>query len=483
MAATARRIPRKVRKVRKSGRVKKRPATKVRFARAKPDDVVAFSVVCEPSSGATLEELQHRLSLRTIKEFTPEPEVRRRVASRLWSLGFDVFDGVGPVVSAEGSVRLFTQVFDVKVIKRITKRPVPGSRRLLTETSIEVPDGVIIHAPEAVPDALLVTLAQRPVLAGPSLPPDEPGRNLHLPGDIAQLMQASAVHRQTLASGDRATGGGITVAVVDTGFPKHPYFADHHYRITRIAAQDATSPTVDAGNHGAPMLAGLFACAPDIHAIGVKQGNNPLNALEAILLRDDVNVVSLSWGFDHAGRNTLISSPFSMVPIAMTILTMIERGITVVAAAGNSGEHNFPAMMPDVIAVGGVVIDEDDSLLAYDGGSSFESLIYEGRTVPDVCGIASNVFLPIRQPGDEPDWLLIDGATSLATAQVAGVAALLLQKKPSLTPQEVRHHLMDTATDVKVGKTATKHKAQSGHDLATGAGLVHAFDALESVYP
>ena len=433
-----------------------------------------------PISGATADEMRRRLSLKTIKEFQPDPAARRQAIKSLWALGFEVFDEPGPVLACQGTVKLFSEVFHVTLVKRIRKMRVPGTRRIDEDISIELPEGVTIDVPEDLPEVLLVSVAQAPKPSVPLLPAAVAERVLHLPGDIALLTQAAAAHRQPVG-GDRATGVGVTVGVIDTGFAVHPYLTEHGYRIHRIAASGASNPSRDPGDHGAAMLAGIFACAPDAEVLAVKSGKNLVAALNVVLAHPEVRVLSLSWGYDQGTRTTLQTSPIDLLPIETTILTIIARGVAVIASGGNDGARSFPGMMPDVIAVGGVTVDEDDRLLAYQDASSFESLIYPDRNVPDLCGIASDVLLPSRLPESSPDWQVSPGATSLATAQVAGVAALLVQKKPSLTPDQIRHHLVDNTTDVRYGETA-EHTATKGVDLATGAGLVNALKAWNSVY-
>jgi subtilisin family serine protease len=63
--------------------------------------------------------------------------------------------------------------------------------------------------------------------------------------------------------------------------------------------------------------------------------------------------------------------------------------------------------------------------------------------------------------------------TSVATAHVSGLAALLLQRNPRLTPDAVQAILMGTA----------KALAAKGRDDEYGAGLVDAYAALLSLAP
>jgi hypothetical protein len=74
-------------------------------------------------------------------------------------------------------------------------------------------------------------------------------------------------------------------------------------------------------------------------------------------------------------------------------------------------------------------------------------------------------------------WICASG-TSSAAPQVAGVAALLLQCNPSLSPAAVKAILQNTALDVTVGNSASGEPAGVGVDLATGYGLVDAVAAM-----
>lgn len=171
----------------------------------------------------------------------------------------------------------------------------------------------------------------------------------------------------------------------------------------------------------------------------------------------------------------------------------------VLFSAGN-GHFAFPASFPGVIAVGGVTLTESGELEASSYASSFQSQIYPGRNVPDVCGLVGragsapltgHIMLPVP-PGSDlensnfvksiPDigWGIFSG-TSAACPQTAGLVALLKQIDNNLTPAQVRQVLEARAFDITRGKTAMKDEAEIGTDLATGAGLVDALRACSFV--
>ncbi len=304
---------------------------------------------------------------------------------------------------------------------------------------------------------------------------------LHLPGDVSQILGASAVHRQVLCTGDKATGGDVGIAVIDSGFYPHPYYSDYQYKITRIAADDTSEPGIDVAEHGTSMLANVLACAPDAKVYGIKIGPDPVRAFnKAMMLPVDVVSLSMSWCVDDP---SII--PRKYVPFCLRILTVVAAGITVVAAAGNGNVFSFPALMPEVIAVGGVVVGDTDGTCVWNQSASFSSCILTTRNVPDLCALSTMTWLPIPDPnscsGDPGSWYPQNGGTSCATAQIAGVCALLRQKNRKLAPWEIRSRIVETAVDVRCGTSASGDVAGKGPDRATGAGLVDALRAWQAV--
>jgi subtilisin family serine protease len=76
----------------------------------------------------------------------------------------------------------------------------------------------------------------------------------------------------------------------------------------------------------------------------------------------------------------------------------------------------------------------------------------------------------ILAPAPDEAYQMTTG-TSIATAHVSGVVALMLERDPSLTPAEVRKILEATATDL----------GPKGKDKQFGWGLVNPQKALEAV--
>jgi subtilisin family serine protease len=306
------------------------------------------------------------------------------------------------------------------------------------------------------------------------------------------ILRSTPVHKVGV------TGKGVLVAMPDTGFYRHPFYAWHGYNYHATLSPDAIRVERDEVGHGTAEAANIFTNAPDIDFIGIKMGGNPTLAFKTA---SDLHpaVMTNSWGYDLVGLTTL---PNYLKALEAAVLEAVHfRGITVCFSAGN-GEISFPGMMPDVIAAGGVyayenLAGDDLKLEASNYASSFDSDIYPGRHVPDVCGLVGMkpggiyIMLPV-EPGDLIDtflsakdgtasddgWAVISG-TSAASPQIAGVCALLKQVQPGLSPALVKALLRASARDVKTGQSANGQPATEGHDGATGPGLVDAQAAYQ----
>jgi hypothetical protein len=301
---------------------------------------------------------------------------------------------------------------------------------------------------------------------------------LRVPIDVAQIMRASTIHRKGI------TGNNVKVAMPDTGFYSHPYFNDQGYNFLAVTAPDRTDHTSDTYGHGTGECANLFATAPGINFIGVKMGNPTLAVKTAIELGPDI--ITNSWGYSLDGP--LPSMPNWLKPLYLTILGAVARGITVVFAAGN-GHFAFPASMPEVISVGGVVVDKNLNYSATQYTSGFKSTWFPGRQVPDVCGLcgtppsADYIILPVQAKSaleKANGWGAFSG-TSAAAPMVAGICALIKEADPSNSPTDIKNILKFTARDIVSGRNAQGKIARPGPDGATGFGLADAERAIGAV--
>ena len=444
---------------------------------AEPDDVVSFSVVCRPASGVDVTRFREIMWAAPLETILPLEDTLRHVMQQLRARGIDVLESKSPILSAKCTVAKFESTFGGRLVRAV----LPGDDELGSETTT----AIVLHPDSPPPStasidgALFLILMPPPKLAAPRMPYATPGLNLHLPGDIAQLTGASAVHRRLTTSGRPATGEGIIVAVVDSGFAAHRYFSDHAYQIDRIAAWDSANPEADPSVHGTWVLANLLACAPDVSAVAIKHNAIDIAFAQAVF-HPGVAIVSLSWYYE---LDPSVSLPDFVWSLHTLIRVAVENlNVVVVVAAGNGESQTFPACMEQVIAVGGVTVDAVDDLSVWVDSSAYVGTFKSGRLVPDVCGIAASMMLPAGVTHAHPEgWRDKEGATSAATAQVAGVAALLVQKDPTRTPAQIRALIRDKATDILLGTTANGVAAHGGPDLATGAGLVNALDAWNAL--
>ncbi|WP_369167142.1 S8 family serine peptidase [Streptomyces sp. R28] len=329
-------------------------------------------------------------------------------------------------------------------------------------------------------------------------PPLVANFHLTLPDDVARLLNATPAHQQG------RLGRGVKVAMVDTGQAPHAYFTEHDYDVARtLAVVPGTDAAEDPVGHGTGESANIFAVAPGVR-LRPYRASNPEGVLIAAMggfLRAKARqpqVLTNSWGtrtpFPEDGPLPELDRLW-----ALEIRDALEEGIVVVFAAGN-GHFSIEPQVPGVLSVGGVFSGPQGELRASDYTSGYASPWFDGVVVPTVSGLvglaplAQYLMLPIP-PGctidvEESDaddgtsphdgWALFSGS-SAAAPQIAGAAALLLEARPGLTPDEVIDALARTATDVTTGKNAFGIPARRGPDEATGAGLVNVSAALDFV--
>jgi subtilisin family serine protease len=339
------------------------------------------------------------------------------------------------------------------------------------------------------------------------IPPPVSRFHLRVLDDVAAILGATRAHLR----GHR--GDGVSVAMVDTGWYRHPFFDVRGFNVVQpISVVPGTDPNADPHGHGTGESANLFAVAPGATLLPVRASNGAgalVGAVAGFIQATQLNpaVITNSWGGDYPDPVPRWPDAIDLV-LALEIVDAIESGIVVVFSAGN-GSFGAEAQVPGVIAAGGVYASAGLELQASSYTSGYHSGWFGGVDVPTVCGLvgmsprASYLMLPVPSGstldmeravaggGDPPDgttpydgWALFSG-TSAAAPQLAGAAAVLRGINPGATPAEVRQALCLSAIDVRAGfcNARFNNPATPGHDLATGDGLINVAGAAARFDP
>ncbi len=282
------------------------------------------------------------------------------------------------------------------------------------------------------------------------------------------------------------TGKNVTVCIVDTGIDiLHPDFA--HLRL--VAWKDFVNlrpdPYDDEG-HGTAM-AGLIAAngslrgiAPDAGLIVVKSLNSAgFGSSQAVA--DGIRFCVDPFGNGTRGADIVSVSLGSKAPlfvatdVSVATQAAIDRGVIVVAAAGNDGgpfddgDVEIPANVPLAIAVGAV--DASGRIAPFSSIGATANRTDPNRK-PEVA--APGVQLISTAPGAH--YVTLSG-TSPATAIAAGIVALLLQAHPELRPGGLAANILTIKW--ALARSATTEPGQVvPHDPWYGYGVIEGQTAL-----
>jgi type VII secretion-associated serine protease mycosin len=281
-------------------------------------------------------------------------------------------------------------------------------------------------------------------------------------------------------------GANVTVAVIDSGV--NPDVSDLEGAVqtgTDFTNLHTPSSNPHWGQHGTWMASiiagrgngvddGIIGVAPDSKILSIRvipdmndPGYKKYDGEQETQIQDEladgineavsdhVQVISMSIGY---------SAPSATVRKALQ--RAYDQGIVLVASAGNSGDNDeqhtrsgtrdwapvsFPAEYPGVLSVGAVNMDEQPT--SFSSGNLSVKVAAPGEGVP--------------AQGRNGLYYTVNG-TSPACALVAGVAALIKSKYPSISPAQVTEALTSTA----------QHPSGSGYNVLTGFGIVDAYTAL-----
>ncbi|MCP3980917.1 MAG: S8 family serine peptidase [bacterium] len=358
-----------------------------------------------------------------------------------------------------------------------------------------------------VPRAAVARLEQMPGVAKVEL--DQYHPNLVRLDESTPLVRG--LQTQLTAAGLPYDGTGVRLCVADTGIDM-----DHIMYSTRIdtaasydfvnndgnpdddqghgshvagIAVGGTGLTVDFGCEGSEPFQGM---APNATLIGSKilnsfGGGSDSDIIAGIDHCADqspsggrADVINLSIGTGNYSSGSCTHS------WAVASNNAVANGVVVVAASGNENNSNSmgsPACGVDVIAVGATY--KDDYPNCEDGTSNFNwgDCIDNSPNRDDiVCFSNESDHLDVAAPGSViqsasnaagGSSVAGQSGTSMASPMVAGLAALILDADPSLTPAQVRQIIRDGAIDM----------GPTGFDRAYGHGRIDAINSLNLITP
>ena len=359
------------------------------------------------SGGVSMFDAVGMIDATTVEGFSSDPHLIERAVNLLQDAGFEVLQASSFMINFCGTRRTYETAFSTKLVLKQKETIKEGGREDTT---------TIIDCVDSDMDGLIPTVGTRfgEVLEGvaleepryfdapAALPPPVDYWHLDVPADVSLGCNADKAHR------GGTTGKGVKVAMVDSGWFRHPFFTARGYKsATAVLGPGTSNAATDDVGHGTGESANVFSIAPDCELLPVKaQLAGTLNTVlvnatgafnAAVALNPDI--ITNSWGFSI--RNGPLSA--AEQALATAVASAVASGIVVVFSAGNGGKFGFPGQHPDVISVGGVYMEQDGSLQASSYTAGFNSNVYTGRRVPDVSGLvgmapgASYIMLPVPE--------------------------------------------------------------------------------------
>jgi len=331
-----------------------------------------------------------------------------------------------------------------------------------------------------------------------------PDSTIHLEGQYGQDSGVASAAYTDVTRASKAwsigdTGTGVSVAVIDTGVNMTGDLAGQVVHAEDFTTEQNNQDSYGHGTFVAGLIAGNGAgssgavkgVAPGAKIVSLKiAGANGLTdvtrvleALEWVVAFKDVyriRVVNLSLGFPS-------HQSYLVDPLDFAVERVWNAGVVVVAAAGNGnnapGSITAPGNDPFVITAGSsndkTTVTLDDDQLA---GFSSVGHLSDGLSKPDVLAPGQSV-VSSRSPGSWIDTTYPSSeigsryargsGTSFSTAITAGAAALVLQRWPLLTPDQVKYRLVSTARAIG-GTNSTRARAIDAYGAATSVSLLPA---------
>lgn len=249
-----------------------------------------------------------------------------------------------------------------------------------------------------------------------------------------------------------------------------------------------------AGNADYDVYGKVYGVAPNASLVGIKAFDAEGKATYADVIRgidwalqvkDQINLRVLNMSFSGPARSYYWDDPLNQA-----VMKAWQAGIVVVASAGNSGPDpmtvGVPGNVPYIITVGAMTdnytesYSDDDKLATFSAaGPTFEGfvkpeIVAPGGHLSGLMAFDTQIVQEHPEFHDGGRYFEMSG-TSQAAGVVSGVVALMLTQDPTLTPDEVKCRLMDSA------HAAFNNNGELAYSVfQQGSGMVNAADALTS---
>ena len=237
---------------------------------------------------------------------------------------------------------------------------------------------------------------------------------------------------------------GVTVSIIDQGIQyDHPNLAENmdgsvsNYGYDFVDNNSDPYPVTESENHGTHVggiaaggtnngegHAGISNCSMlSARALNAQGSGSLTDIADAIQWSGDQGADVINMSLGGGGFNNTMNNACEYA---------YSQGSLLIAAAGNdSGSVNYPAAYDSVMAVS--AIDENENLASFSSRGPQIELAAPG--------------VDVLSTVNWDDYQALSG-TSMASPVAAGVAALAKSAHPSMSNDQLRSHLQETAVDI-----------------------------------
>ncbi|MFR4350815.1 MAG: S8 family peptidase [Roseburia sp.] len=261
------------------------------------------------------------------------------------------------------------------------------------------------------------------------------------------------------------SGQNVTVAVMDTGIARHLDFGNRI--VAFVDFYNGRAGIYDDNGHGthvSGIIAGSGKLSADKNGKPLYGGVAPranLIMLKVLDERGNGNTARVLAGIDWMIKNKekygirLLNISVGMLPSAgkkeqrellAAVDELWDRGITVVAAAGNNGPKENSVTIPGISRKILTVGSSDD--ISADSGVKGLKRGYSSNGPTECCIVKPEILAPgtrITSCNRDGKGYQVKSGTSMAAPVVTGALALAFQKYPYLAPAEMKLRLYERA--------------------------------------